>query len=159
VLIRIAVGALAALGFSVLFNVRGRKMLFAALGGVAGWSVYLLIRRLGGSPVLATFVASVSIGVYAELVSGLGGHPATLFIVSAIIPLIPGGGIYATLSRALHGEIQGTVSAGLETLYLAGAIATGVALVSSLRMVLRRLRGRAPRARRLRRPPSFPPVL
>jgi uncharacterized membrane protein YjjB (DUF3815 family) len=154
--VRVIVGALAALGFSVLFNVRGRKILLAALGGVAGWTTFLLIRRLGGSPVLATFVASVGIGVYAELVAGLGGHPATLFIVSAIIPLIPGGGIYATLSHALRGEIQATVSAGLETLYLAGAIATGVALVSSLRVVFRRLRGRVPRRRGRRR---LPPVL
>jgi uncharacterized membrane protein YjjB (DUF3815 family) len=139
-LIQVVVGALAALGFSVLFNVRGRKIVLAALGGVAGWLVYLLVRRFGGSPVLATFVASVGIGLYAELVARLAGCPATVFIVSAIIPLIPGGGIYATMTHALHGEIPQTVSAGLETLYLAGAIATGVALVSSLRAILSRLR-------------------
>jgi len=138
--IQVVVGALAALGFSVLFNVRGRKILLAALGGVAGWLVYLLVRRFGGSPVLATFVASVGIGLYAELVARLAGCPATVFIVSAIIPLIPGGGIYTTMTHALHGEIPQTVSAGLETLYLAGAIATGVALVSSLRAILSRLR-------------------
>jgi uncharacterized membrane protein YjjB (DUF3815 family) len=152
VIVQVIVGALAALGFSVLFNVRGRKILLAALGGVAGWTIHLLVRRFGGSPVFATFVASVGIGLYAELVAGLGGYPATVFIVSAIIPLIPGGGIYATLSHALHGEIPETVSAGLETLYLSGAIATGVALVSSLRMILRRLRKRAAEGKQ---PPSL----
>lgn len=144
--LQVIVGALAALGFSVLFNVRGRKILLAALGGVAGWLVHLLVRRLGASPVLATFVASVGIGLYAELVARLAGHPATLFIVSAIIPLIPGGGIYATMTHALQGDISETVSAGLETLYLAGAIATGVALVSSLRAILSRLRKRGAEA-------------
>jgi uncharacterized membrane protein YjjB (DUF3815 family) len=140
--VQVIAGALAALGFSVLFNVRGRKILLAAVGGLAGWLIHLLVRRFGGSPVLATFVASVGIGLYAELLAGLAGHPATLFIVSAIIPLIPGGGIYTTMSHALRGDIPETVSAGLETLYLAGAIATGVALVSSLRAILNRLRRR-----------------
>jgi len=141
--VQVLAGALAALGFSVLFNVRGLKILVAALGGIVGWLIYLLVKRFGGSPVLATFVASVGIGLYAELAAGLWGHPATLFVASAVIPLVPGGGMYTTMGHALQGEIPQTVSAGLETLYLAGAIATGLAVVTSLRALLGRW-GRRP---------------
>ncbi|MBN1836415.1 MAG: threonine/serine exporter family protein [Spirochaetales bacterium] len=151
-LVQVIAGALAALGFSVLFNVRGRKILLAALGGLTGWVIHLMVLRLGGSVVAATFVASVGIGLYAELLAHLAGLPATLFIVSAIIPLVPGGGLYATMNHALRGQIPETVSMGMQTVYLAGAIATGVALVSSLRAILGRGR-RRPGLRRGSRPP------
>ena len=36
-LIQILMGALGTFGFNILFHIRGRKLLFATLGGVISW--------------------------------------------------------------------------------------------------------------------------
>jgi len=46
--IQIVTGALGSLGFSVLFNIRGKKLLITTLGGLISWSVFLLLEA--GSP-------------------------------------------------------------------------------------------------------------
>lgn len=38
-------------GFCILFNLRGKKVFFAALGGAVSWLVYLLTRGLGSETV------------------------------------------------------------------------------------------------------------
>ncbi|HOV64896.1 MAG TPA: threonine/serine exporter family protein, partial [Spirochaetia bacterium] len=56
----------------------------------------------------------------------------TVFIVSAIIPLVPGGGMYYTMMESIRGNIDGALSFGFETVSIAGAIAAGLAIASSL---------------------------
>ena len=41
-------GALGAVGFAVLFNVRGRKLVAAAVGAAISWIVYLVIYHAYG---------------------------------------------------------------------------------------------------------------
>ena len=42
-LIQIFTGFLGSLGFSILFNIRGRKLLVASLGGLISWTIFLLL--------------------------------------------------------------------------------------------------------------------
>ena len=45
-------------GFCILFNLRGKKVFFAALGGAVSWLVYLLTRGLTPAEALALTVDS-----------------------------------------------------------------------------------------------------
>ena len=58
--------------------------------------------------------------------------PATLFLTVAFLPLVPGGGMYYTMEYCMRGETELFMETGLHTLALAGAIAVGIMLVSSL---------------------------
>ena len=42
------------------------------------------------------FVASVVLTIYAEILARVVKCPATLFLVTAAVPLIPGGSLYNT---------------------------------------------------------------
>ena len=42
-LIQIFTGFLGSLGFSILFNIRGRKLWVASLGGLISWTIFLLL--------------------------------------------------------------------------------------------------------------------
>lgn len=127
------------LGFTVLFNVRGKSLYAASAGGALGWFIYkiLLINNLTGSST-AIFIATIGISIYSEIMARILKQPVTVFIIAAMIPLVPGSGMYYTTFEAVQGNINGAVNYGLKTLYDAGTIAVGIILVSTIARILKR---------------------
>ena len=138
-LLELLYASLATLGFSVVFNIHGKKLVPAVLCGTFGWALFLLVHHLTGSRIISIFIASFFIGLYSEVAARLLKEPATLFIVPGIIPLVPGSGMYYTMAASIQGEISETLSIGMETLNTAGAIAVGVAVAVSLRKIAQTL--------------------
>lgn len=130
------------LGFGVLFNVRDKNLFFAALGGAVGWFFYSLTLNLSDSNVLAMLIASISISVYAEIFSRVLKNPVTLFLVCSLIPLVPGSGMYYTVFEAVKGNVFESLNYGIETISLAGVIAVGIILVSTLSRLFQKLKMR-----------------
>ncbi len=128
------------LGFGVLFNVRDKNLFFAALGGAVGWFFYSLTLNLSDSNILAMLIASISISIYAEIFSRVLKNPVTLFLVCSLIPLVPGSGMYYTVFEAVEGNVFGSLNNGIETLSLAGVIAVGIILVSTLSRLMQKLK-------------------
>ena len=58
--------------------------------------------------------------------------PTILFVVPGIITLIPGLGLYNTMSYVIEGDFQQAFTTGANVLFASGAIALGVIVVSSL---------------------------
>lgn len=144
-LIQLITATLGALGFSIIFNVRGKTLFFTTLGGFLAWGSYLILTRLGLTPVTAYLVVSVVITIYAEISARVHKAPATVFLVCAIIPLVPGSRLYATMVCAVHQDWTGFMDTGIQTLLLAIAIAGGIILVSTVMHAVyaaRRLRDR-----------------
>jgi uncharacterized membrane protein YjjP (DUF1212 family) len=94
---------LGSLGFSVYFRIQRKRILEAALGGIIGWSVYLLADRLSGSLFLSSAAAAVAIECYAEAAARLWKAPANIFLIPAVVPLLPGAGFYRCIN-GLMGE-------------------------------------------------------
>ncbi len=123
---------LATVGFGLLFRTPLRDLPLAALGGALAWGAYLWADASSGSPAFAYFAASVAVGLYAETLAWLSKRPASLFILCAIIPLVPGGGMYYTMFHAVSGDMARATDAGFAALTAAGAIAAGLAVASAL---------------------------
>lgn len=138
----------ACLGFCVLFNIRGLGAVLCSLGGALAWLCYLLAAPLvGGNDILQSFWAAVFLSAYSEGMARLRKCPATGYQLAAFIPLVPGAGIYNMMESALAGDTQQFLATGLHTLSIAGALAVGVLVVSSLvRMysIFQRRRRRVP---------------
>ena len=128
-LISLATAFFGSLGFALLFGLRRRYLLPAALGGMLSWGLYLLLDHLSASPFLACFAASAFSMVYAELLSRLMHSPTTLFVIPAIIPLVPGSSLYYAMSAAVQRDFAGAREFGSQTLELALAIAAGMSFV------------------------------
>lgn len=129
-MIQALAAGVAAMAFGLLFNIRGKNIVFAGLNGALGYGVYLL---LGGfQNYVSIFFASCAISLYAEIFARLRKAPASTFLIAAMIPLVPGGGIFQTFLYLLGGDAAEAVSKGLETLLEAGAICVGIVVVSSL---------------------------
>lgn len=121
---------LSCVAFCIFYNVKMKWIPVTCLGGALGWLVYLLLDFPSDVP--KYFVATVVIAVYSEIMARLCKVPATLFLTVAFLPLVPGGGMYYTMEYCMRGETELFMETGLHTLALAGAIAVGIMLVSSL---------------------------
>lgn len=124
---------LACIAFSLLFNIHGAAgMLICAGGGALGWLVYLLAAPLVHSDIIQSFFAALAISAWSEIMARLRRCPVTSYLLVALFPLVPGGGIYYTMEHAMSGETSLFLESLLHTLGLAGALAVGVLMVASL---------------------------
>ncbi len=119
-------------GFCVLFNVHGRGMVLCIAGGAAAWMVYLLCGALGCDVYAANLFAAVFAALYAEVMARVRKCPAMPYLVIATLPMLPGAGLYYTMSLGLEGEMMAAVAKGLETVGIAGSLAVGILLVSTV---------------------------
>ncbi|TAL30457.1 MAG: threonine/serine exporter [Spirochaetes bacterium] len=138
--LQVAYALLGSLGFGLLFNVGGSALPLSALGGGVGWGTFLAVSALSGRKVLAFFLASAVLSVYAEAVAHRRGDPVTIYLVPALIPLVPGSGMYYTVYEVIQGNPERATALFLETFSIAFVIALGVALASSMAALVRRAR-------------------
>ena len=124
--------AVACTGFVILFNVHGWGLSLCALGGVVTWMAYLLCGELGLGPYGANFIAAAVAAVYAEGMARARKYPVTSYQVISAVPLLPGAGIYYTMSLGLNGSTQLALQRGFATAGIAGSIAAAILLVSSV---------------------------
>lgn len=120
----------ASLCFAILFQVRGRNLICAAVAGGVCWLVYA-VAGLIVSDIPAYFLAAVATTIYAELLARILRTPAIVYLAVGVIPLVPGGGIYRTMLFCIRGTPEAALSACINTIGIAGAMAMGIVIVSS----------------------------
>lgn len=128
--------AIGCIGFSLLFNVRGKGIVLCLMGGVLCWGVYCLAEHFGSGEMLAMLLASIVAAIYSEVMARIRKCPAIGFLVIGLIPLIPGSALYYTMNYAVRGNMNMFATQGMRTICLAGLMAAGVILVSTtMRMI------------------------
>lgn len=134
--------ALASLGFALLFNIRGDKLVSAAMIGGFGGLAYYLSLDYYHSTVTALFIASIVISILSEIFARIQKCPVTTFLLCALIPLVPGGGMYYTMLEIVRNHIDGAISMGISTLIQAFSIVVGCMLISSFLRLLNQLKSK-----------------
>ena len=120
----------------ILFNVHDWGRILCALGSALTWIVYLLCIRAGHTVYSANFFSEVVAAFYSEAMGRWRKCPVTSYLVISSIPLLPGAGIYYTMSIGLSGAVQEALQKGLETAGIAGSLAVGILLVSTVFRVM-----------------------
>ncbi|KAE9634471.1 MAG: hypothetical protein PWP07_250 [Epulopiscium sp.] len=124
--------------FAVLFNISKKQLLFCGGIGAFGWLIYLCFFNLTDSVVLASFISALSISMISRIFSIIRKVPVTVFLISGIIPLVPGAGMYRTMYAMLAQNFQETAFYGAQTLEVAGVIAIAIIFTSSLPLGLKK---------------------
>ncbi len=118
-------------GFCVLFNIHGPGILLCGLGAVLTWGMYCLCLHLGCGDIMAYFWATVMAAGYAEIMARVRKYPAISYLVVSVFPLIPGAGVYYTMSHAVRGDMVSFAEQGTHTIAIAAMMAVGMLLVST----------------------------
>lgn len=122
----------ATLGFGILFNIKGKKLFYAGFGGGLSWFISLICQDFGFNINASFFISSIIFSLYSEIMARVLRTPVTTLIICALIPLVPGGGMYYTMYEAINGNILESITIGLNTLSSAGSLALGILFVSTL---------------------------
>ena len=120
------------IGFAILFNIHGPGGMLCALGGFFSWAVYLIAIELGSGEILAYFWSALFSSLYSEVMARIRKYPAISYLVVSIFPLLPGAGIYYTIHHAVQGEMDQFATKGMETIAIAGIMAVGILLGSTV---------------------------
>jgi len=128
------------LGFSIIFNIHGHGTYLCVLGGILAWAVYCLSIHLGTSELIAYFFSALVAATYSETMARIRKYPAISYLVVSIFPLIPGAGIYYTTNHLVVGDMAGFTAKGGTTIAIAGVIAVGILLISTIMRLFSELR-------------------
>lgn len=134
------VAAMSATGFALLFNVPKRSIPKAALAGGLGWMPFIYFTEIFNSILGATFMAALVVGVMSEIFARWFKEAVTVFIIPAIIPLVPGAGMYYSMIAILQSDYSRFATVATETLFIACSISAGILIVSSITRILMGIR-------------------
>ncbi len=129
-------------GFSLIFTIHGQGSLLCTLGGVITWLIYLVTMGKTGSDLTGYFFATLFSAVYSELMARIRKYPAISYLVVSIFPLLPGAGLYITMTYAVNSQLEAFAAQGLHTGAIAGVMAVAILLGSSAITAISRWRGR-----------------
>ncbi len=119
-------------GFVILFNIHGHGAALCALGSVVVWTAYLLAFKLGGNDLASYFWSAMVGSLYSEVMARIRKYPAISYLVISLFPLIPGANVYYTMNYAVRDNMAAFADNGMHTIAIAGVIAVGVLLISTL---------------------------
>ncbi len=135
-IIQIFMGSLGSMGFGILFNVRGIKLLISSVGGLLSWLLFVLFSKCIADESVNYFVIALIVSLFAEMMARVFKTPASTFITTSLIPLIPGGSLYYTMVYAFQQSFEVFSQKGIYTLKLAAALALGVIISNALMRIL-----------------------
>ncbi|MBO5415380.1 MAG: threonine/serine exporter family protein [Clostridia bacterium] len=138
--IQIIMGFIGSLGFAFLFNIRGKRLVFASLGGLLSWLLFVLFGNFLADEALRYFLVAMILSAYAEVMARILKTPTTTFIATSIIPLVPGSALYYTMAHAFEGDAENFITKAIYTLQLSCALALGVVVVTAFTRLMYRLR-------------------
>lgn len=139
-IIQIITGFLGSFGFAVLFNIRGKRLIMASIGGFLSWTLFVIFSRFIESEPVNYFLVALLISLYAEIMARRLKTPTTTFITTSLIPLIPGGSLYYTLVYAFQSDIINFAKKAIDTLLLASSLALGIIVAATLTKLFTRFR-------------------
>lgn len=121
----------ATIGFAIYFSAPFSSILASGLSGGLSWVIYYVVLNSYGNPVIGIFLGSFLVGVLGEYLAIKLKKPATVFITPGIVSLVPGSGMYYTMSYLVERDFAMAATAGSETFFVAAAIAIGI-IVSTI---------------------------
>lgn len=131
-LVQVLSGFVGAMGFAILFNIRGKRLIATAVGGCLSWLLFVLLNKWIQNDVVTYFAVAAIISVYAEIMARVLKSPTTTFITTSLIPMIPGSSLYYTMVSLFQTNPHDFLQKGTYTLQLSAALALGIVAVTTV---------------------------
>lgn len=131
------------LSYAFLLNAPMNTVLPASLTGLLGYVLCeVMVNLLGRSAIFSYFAATVAVAVLCEIAARVMRMPSTIFLLTALVPLVPGYTFYCAMLALVENDGAAAAAFGLEAVQTVAAIAVGAAVTSVLfRAMTMRRRG------------------
>lgn len=129
--VQIIAGFVSAVAFAHIYHVPEKQLLRSGTVGGLGWVVFLLTKGPWGE-IGAMFLAAITVAICSELLARNFKQPVVIFLIPGVIPLVPGGKAYLTMLSFLQNDYVEGLTLFVQTVFLAGAVAAGIIVASSV---------------------------
>lgn len=119
------------IGFSLLFGVPVRYYPYCGLIGGIGYLLYVTVTPFTGMT-MAAFFSAVAVILMSRWCAVRKYCPVTIFLISGIIPLVPGAGIYRAAYYTVTGQLALAGQTGFNAIKIVVAIVLGIVFVFEL---------------------------
>ena len=120
------------LGIALLFGVEYKKLPWALLASVISCAAYEITFYFGGGYFISAFVAAGLVATYSDFFAHILKTPATVLIISGIVPLVPGSMLYYTVLGAVNSDMAMFSAKGQGALLVAAGLALGIITVTAI---------------------------
>ena len=125
-------GYLGAAGFGALLHAPKKGILWGAAIGSLGYTAYWLIFQLTGAELPAMFVAALLAAALGQIAARKLHMISTVFVTIAILPLVPGIGLYRAMSAMGQGDMTMGAKTAVQAMSLILMIVMGTGIGSAL---------------------------
>lgn len=129
-IIQVISALIGSVGFALLFNMKGKQLVAAGIGGALTWIVYLIAQPYFDDYFIPYLIASLFDRYFAEIMARVNRAPATIFLTTAAVPLIPGGSLYYTMLGIVEKDQELMETSANNTITIALAIAMGFIIIA-----------------------------
>lgn len=121
-------GVVGTFGFAIIFGVKAKRLPYTTLGSLLICVVYVITLSLG--TFASNAIASFAVTIYCEAIARQQKAPVVVFLTPSLIPLVPGGSLYNTVSTLIYKQYDKSLMYGLQTCDTCLGIAAGILLAS-----------------------------
>ncbi|OEH92774.1 threonine/serine exporter family protein [Bacillus solimangrovi] len=129
---------IASTAFGIVFNAPRKSLIKCGFVGMLGWMIYVSLTYYGIDAIFASVAASFVVAVMSQVFSRVYKTPIIVFIVSGIIPLVPGGLAYDAMRNFVQNDYNTAINLAAKAFMISGAIAIGLIFSEVINQVIRR---------------------
>ena len=115
--------------FALIMNSPKKVIPISSLIASIGYIVYFICVHLE-QPMFGFFLGTLVIALSGEISARIIKMPATIFIFPAVVPIVPGLGLYQTMLAFVQDDIFSALEIGVNTILNIGAMSIAMALMS-----------------------------
>lgn len=130
--IRSIAAGLGTIAFALMFRVRKRHFVDCGVMGTITWLAYMICIKIWNNEAIAVFVSGFAAVLASRVLAVLRRCPATVFLMTSLIPLLPGISLYRTIYYLLMGSAQISMHFGKLCFLTAFTIAVSIAVVQQI---------------------------
>lgn len=116
------------LTYSIINDCPKKELPYAAITGFVVWVFYLIAFYISDSILVANFCSTFLVTVFCKILTLYRRQPLTLYLVPAIIPLVPGKTIFDTLFALVSGDFKLAQENAFLTFSIACCITLGISM-------------------------------
>lgn len=117
--------------FACVMNAPKKSIVYSAIIADIGYIIYYYFYN-NNQEVLAFFLGTLVIALLGELFARIIKMPANIFIFPAVVPIVPGLGMYRTMLAFVRNDIDKALQLGVKNTINIIAMAMAIGLVSLL---------------------------
>ncbi|KAB2338097.1 threonine/serine exporter [Cytobacillus depressus] len=141
-IVHLVTSFIATAAFAILFNAPKKSLIRCGFVGMAGWFIFRLLVDYQFDAVVASFVGAFIVAVISQICSKIYKTPVTIFSISGIIPLVPGGSAYDAMRHFVFNDYNTAVQLAAKAFMISGAIAVGLVISEVLNQLVVKIKFR-----------------